>query len=103
MMQDEDNSVQQQLTKMCNLIQKMQQQQNVSPTISPIFTINLQPMPCHSSSTPYLLIHIKCILPCLCGNSHSIMLPTLINSKGELTVNVVEVSNINANNNSTVT
>eukprot|EP00957_Ditylum_brightwellii_P038685 2924343-Ditylum_brightwellii.AAC.1 len=34
MMQDEDNSVQQQLTKMHNLIQIMQQQQNVPPTPS---------------------------------------------------------------------
>eukprot|EP00957_Ditylum_brightwellii_P187131 14252908-Ditylum_brightwellii.AAC.1 len=33
--QDENNSVQQQLTKMRNLIQTMQQQQNVPPTPSP--------------------------------------------------------------------
>eukprot|EP00957_Ditylum_brightwellii_P165543 12603059-Ditylum_brightwellii.AAC.1 len=35
MMQDEDNSVQQQHTQMCNIIQTMQQTQNAPPTLSP--------------------------------------------------------------------
>eukprot|EP00957_Ditylum_brightwellii_P023189 1750027-Ditylum_brightwellii.AAC.2 len=34
MVQDEDNSTQQQLTEMCNLIQAMQQQ-NIAPTLLP--------------------------------------------------------------------
>eukprot|EP00957_Ditylum_brightwellii_P019387 1462415-Ditylum_brightwellii.AAC.1 len=69
----------------------------------PICTINLLPMPYHNSSTLCLPIPTACILPCLCGNSHSIMLPTLISSKRELAINIAEEPNVNANNSSTST
>eukprot|EP00957_Ditylum_brightwellii_P003817 290053-Ditylum_brightwellii.AAC.1 len=66
----------------------------------PILTTNLLPMSCHNSSMSRLPIPTTCILICLCGSSHSIMLPTLINSKEELTINVVKEQNVNTNNSS---
>eukprot|EP00957_Ditylum_brightwellii_P038686 2924343-Ditylum_brightwellii.AAC.2 len=57
-------------------------------------------MSCHSSSTPCLPIPTTCVLPCLCDNSRSIMLPTPISRRGELIINKVVVPNANINNSS---